>query len=152
MNTAFKNGLSILFVVLLTASQAFSFFLVDDKQDLDGLADGFAIAMVKKDKAWMEANFTNACVTITQNGETPDKALTIKAFCGEVYDIKKSSADNKSFMVAGADAGGSADYTVEGITKPAGEIIDITGTYKLSFKFRKADKGWQISEILINGN
>ncbi len=150
MEASYKKGLTLVLVITLTISQAFSSFMIDDKKDLEALADGFSVAMVKKDKAWMEANFTNESVTITPNGETLDRALTIRAFCGEVYDIKKSLADNKSFMVAGADAGGSADYTVEGIIKPAGD--DITGTYKLSFKFRKADKGWQISEILINGN
>ncbi len=145
-----KKGLFLVLIIILGISQAFSSFKMDDSKDIDALADGFALAMVKKDKAWMEANFTDASITITPHGETLDRALTIKAFCGEVYDIKKSSAHNKSFMVTGAEAGGSADFTVEGVTRPAGD--DLTGTYKLYFKFRKADKGWKIAEILINAN
>lgn len=142
----------LVFLVVVTFSQSFSSLIGDDKQDLNALADGFAVAMVKKDKAWMEANLTSSCVMISPSSETLDKALTIKAFCGEVYDIKKSSASNKAFMIAGNEAGGSADYTVEGVTKTASEIIDIAGTYKLSFKLKKSDKGWQISEIVVNGN
>lgn len=133
--------------MFLIFSQAFSFSAVDDKEDLAALADGFAVAMSKKDKAWMGVNFTDDCITYAPQGQTLNKQTTIHAFTGGVYDIKKSSADNKSFMVAGMDAGGSADYTVEGIM-PDGN--DISGTYKLTFKFKKAAAGWKISEILVN--
>lgn len=141
-----RKGLGAIMVILLVVSHAFS--AVDDKEDLAVLADGFATAMSKKDKIWMDANFTNECVTYVPSGQTLNKQATIQAFTGAVYDIKKSSADNKSFMVAGADAGGSADYTVEGTM---GDGNDISGTYKLSFKFKKAVNGWKISEILVNG-
>ena len=62
----------------------------------------------------MEANFTNECITYSPSGEQLNKKATIHAFSGGVYDISKSSANNKSFNVADKEAGGSADYTVEG--------------------------------------
>ena len=141
----------MILIALLTISHAFSFNVVrDDQKDLAALADGFAVAMAKKDKVWMEANLATTCLTYAPSGETLDKQLTIKAFSGEIYDISDASANDKSFMVSGIDAGGSANYVVEGTLKSGGGSMDITGTYKLSLKFSKGDKGWQISEILIN--
>ncbi len=139
-------------VILLTISQAFSSTPVDDKQDLAALVNGFATAMVKKDKVWMNANFASTVVTQTPTGESLDKALTIRAFSGEIYDITKSVAFNQSFTVTGTDAVGSSDYTVEGVAKMGTDIIDVAGPYRLSFKFRKVDNVWQISKITIHGN
>ena len=135
-------------IALLLFTPAFAFSRIDDQKDLAALADGFALAMSKKDKTWLDANLTNECMTYMPSGESINKQTTIQAFTGAVYDIKKSSAANKSFMVAEMDAGGSADYTVEGFGSEGGEI---KGTYKLSFKFKKTELGWKIAEILING-
>ncbi len=148
MTGFFKKSAGTILITLLIFSQAFSFSVRDDQKDVAALADGFAVAMAKKDKMWMDTNFTNECLTYVPSGQTLNKQATIQAFTGGVYDIKKSTAENKSFMISDKDAGGSADYTVEG-TMPDGN--DISGTYKLSFKFKKTDAGWKISEILVNG-
>ncbi len=142
-----RRTLGATLLALLFVSNAFSFSFADDQKDLAVIADGFAAAMSKKDKAWMEANFTNECITYAPSGEQLNRQATIHAFSGGVYNIRKSSASNKSFMVADKDAGGSADYTVEGTMSGN----DISGTYKLSFKFKKTGTGWKVSEILING-
>lgn len=139
---------SVLFV-LISLSQTVK---ADDQNDLSLLADGFATAMAKKDKVWMEANLSESCITYVPSGESLDRSTTLKAFTGMIYNINKASAANKSFMVAGNEAGGSADYTVEGTANAGSEVMDIAGTYKLSFKFKKTEKGWSISEILVNGN
>ena len=143
-----KKSTGLLVIALLFVSQSFSFSRVDDQQDLATLADGFALAMSKKDKAWMDANLTNECMTYMPTGESANKQSTIQAFTGAIYDIQKSATSNKSFMVTEMEAGGSADYTVEG---SASGGSDISGTYKLSFKFKKTESGWKISEILVNG-
>jgi hypothetical protein len=135
-------------IALLFILPAFSFAKIDDQKELAELADGFAVAMSKKDKVWMETNLANECMTYMPTGESVNKQSTIQAFTGAIYDIQKSSAANKSFTVTEQQAGGSADYTVEG-SASGGE--DISGTYKLSFKFKKTEAGWKISEILING-
>lgn len=142
------RGTGLIMIALLFVSQAFSFPQPDDQKDLAILADGFALAMSKKDKVWMDANLTSECMTYMPTGESVNKQSTIQAFTGAIYDIQKSSAANKSFMITEQQAGGSADYTVEG---SASGGTDISGTYKLSFKFRKTELGWKISEILING-
>ncbi len=147
MLSSLRKILGATLLTLFIFSTAFSFSVADDQKDLAAIADGFAAAMSKKDKAWMEANFTNECVTYAPSGEQLNKKATIHAFSGGVYDITKSSASNKAFMVADNDAGGSADYTVEGTMSGN----DISGTYNLSFKFKKTDSGWKVSEILING-
>ncbi|SKB68410.1 nuclear transport factor 2 family protein [Daejeonella lutea] len=142
-----KKTLSAIFLALAIVSNAFSLSIADDQKDLSAIADGFAVAMSKKDKAWMEANFNNDCITYSPSGEQLNKQATIYAFSGGVYNISKSSANNKTFKVTDNDAGGSADYTVEG--DMSGN--DISGTYKLSFKFKRTDTGWKVSEILIHG-
>lgn len=138
----------LIMIALLFVCQAFSFSLADDQKDLATLADGFAVAMSKKDKVWMDANLTSGCMTYMPTGESVNKQSTIQAFTGALYDIQKSSAANKSFVVTEQQAGGSADYTVEG---SASGGTDISGTYKLSFKFQNTESGWKISEIQING-
>lgn len=150
MRIALKKGLSLFLIILLALSQGFSALVTDDKADLEALADNFAQAMAKKDKAWMAANLSDDCVFYLPSGDSVKKDFTIKAFTGDLYEISKASASNKSFMVAGADAGGSADFTVEGVGKMGGQSEEISGTYNLAFKFKKSDKGWQISEILVN--
>ena len=150
MALTLKKGLSLFLVILLAFTQTFAAFVSDDKADLEALADNFAIAMAKKDRAWMAANLSDDCVMYLPSGDSVKKDFAIKAFTGELYDIKVASASSKSFMIAGATAGGSADFTVEGQGKMGGQSEDISGTYNLAFKFKKSDKGWQISEILVN--
>lgn len=142
-----RKAFGAILLALVIVSNAFSFSLADDQKDLVAIADGFATAMSKKDKTWMEANFTNECITFSPSGEQLNKQSMIHAFTGGIYNISKSSANNKSFKVEDKDAGGSADYTVEG--DMSGN--DISGTYKLSFKFKKTDTGWKVAEILIHG-
>ncbi|MGB4400270.1 MAG: hypothetical protein WBJ10_12940 [Daejeonella sp.] len=138
----------LVLIVLFVGPQAYSNLIIDDEKELTSLADGFALAMSKKDKEWMETNLTGECMTYMPTGESINKQSTIQAFTGAVYDIKKSSVGNKSFGITEMEAIGSADYTVEGSVS-GGD--DISGTYKLSFKFKKTDAGWKISEIQING-
>ena len=147
MRVLIKKSISLVLIVLLFVSQAFSSAEIDDQKDLGALADGFALAMSKKDKVWMDTNLTNECMTYMPTGESINKQTTIQAFTGAIYDIKKSSTANKSFVISEKDAGGSADFTVEGSGSNGGEI---SGTYKLSFKFKNTETGWKISEILIN--
>ena len=148
MRRFITKSTGLLVIAVLFVSQTFSFSRVDDQKDLSTLADGFALAMSKKDKVWMDANLTNECMTYMPTGESINKQTTIQAFTGAIYNIKKSSTANKSFVVSEKDAGGSADFTVEGSGSNGGEI---SGTYKLSFKFKNTETGWKISEILING-
>ena len=143
-----QKSTGLLVIALLFVSQTFSISRVDDQKDLATLTDAFALAMSKKDKAWMDANLTNECMTYMPTGESVNKQSTIHAFTGAVYDIQKSATSNKSFMVTEMEASGSADYTVEG-SESGGS--DISGTYRLSFKFKKTELGWKISEILVNG-
>lgn len=143
-----KKSTSFVVITLLFVSQTFSFTRADDQNELATLADGFASAMSKKDKVWMDANLTSECMTYMPTGESVNKQSTIQAFTGALYDIQKSSAANKSFLITDQQAGGSADYTVEG---SASGGTDISGTYKLSFKFKKTESGWKISEIMIGG-
>lgn len=138
----------LVLIVLFVGPQAYSNLIIDNEKELTSLADGFALAMSKKDKEWMETNLTGECMTYMPTGESINKQSTIQAFTGAVYDIKKSSVGNKSFGITEMEAIGSADYTVEGSVS-GGD--DISGTYKLSFKFKKTDAGWKISEIQING-
>lgn len=143
-----KRGFGVILLLLVVLLQAFSYSVVGDKEDLETLTDGFAVAMAKKDKVWMAAYFTDDCITYAPGGQTLNKQSAINAFTGGVYVIEKSVADNKSFMIAGKDAGGSVDYRVQG-TMADGN--DISGTYKLTFKFNRTTAGWRISEILVNG-
>lgn len=147
MLSSVRRTLGATLLALLIVSNAFSFSFADDQKDLAAIADGFAAAMSKKDKAWMEANFTNECITYAPSGEQLNRQATIHAFSGGVYDIRKSSANNKLFKIDNKEGSGSADYTVEG--DMSGN--DISGTYKLSFKFKKTDSGWKVAEILIHG-
>lgn len=145
--------LILLFFIAFTLTDVYSARIVaGDEELLAGLVDSFAVAMVKKDKVWMANNLSDACKMYDPSGAALDKASTIKTFTEGIYDIKKSASSNKSFMVNGSDAGGSTDYTVEGTGLINGNTMDITGTYKFSLKFKKAAKGWQISEILIINN
>lgn len=148
MNSFKIKSIGLIIIALFFVCQVFSLTRADDQKDLSTLADGFALAMSKKDKGWMNTNFTSECMTYMPTGESVSKQLTIEAFTGTVYDIQKSTATNKSFMVTEQQAGGSADFTVEG---SASGGADISGTYKLSFKFKRTESGWKISEILIHG-
>lgn len=148
MASLIRKGTILMLIALFLVPQAYSFSAPDDEKELTTLTDGFALAMSKKDKEWMDANLTKECMTLMPTGESIDKQSTVQAFTGAIYDIRKSSVGNKSFSVSEMDAVGSADYTVEG-SVAGGD--DISGTYKLSFKFKKTDSGWKISEILING-
>lgn len=123
-----------------------------DEAQLSSLLDSFSVAIVKKDKAWMSANIADTCMMYNPSGTPLDKAAIIKVFTEGIYNISKSSVNKKAFKVDGAGAGGSADFIVEGIGKINGDSVDISGTYQFSLKFKKADKGWQISEIVIAGN
>jgi hypothetical protein len=49
-----------------------------------------------------------------------------------------------------SDATGSVDFDVMGVANLDGNRMDIAGSYKFNLKFVKSDKGWMISEIIIN--
>jgi hypothetical protein len=84
------------------------------------------------------------------SGSTLDKAGIIYTFTGGIYDVSKSTALNKSFTIEATDATGSVDFDVMGVANLDGNRMDIAGSYKFNLKFVKSDKGWMISEIIIN--
>lgn len=144
-----KKFILLLFVAF-TFSEVHSANLKFDGEDqLSSLLDSFSVAMVKKNKAWMGANLTDACVMYDPTGATLNKAAIIKIFTEGVYNISKSSTNNKTFKLEGIGATGLATFDVEGTAIINGESNDISGSYKFSIKFKKTDKGWQISEIAI---
>lgn len=143
----------LLLILAFSLSEAHSAILkVSDEDQLSGLLDSFSVAMVKKNKAWMLANLTESCIMHEPGGNTLDKTGIIRTFTEGVYNIDQSIAGNKAFKVDGFDAGGSADFSVEGVGNINGNTVDINGTYRFTMKFRKSDKGWQISEMIIANN
>lgn len=145
-----KKFLLMLFVAF-SLSEAYAVNVkISDEDQLKTLVDSFSIAIVKKDKAWMGSNLSETCKMYEPSGSTLDKAGVVYTFTEGIYDISKSAALNKAFKVDGAAAGGSADFDVEGVGNINGNKIDIAGSYRFNLKFTKSDKGWMISEIVIN--
>lgn len=141
----------LLLLVVFTFSEVHSAVIKSgDEDQLSSLLDSFSVSMVNKDKIWMGANISDACLMYDPSGITLDKPGIIKTFSEGIYNISKASVSNKVFKVAGADANGSAEFIVEGIGNINGDSFSLNGNYKFSVKFRKSDKGWQISEVLIN--
>ena len=137
--------------VAFSVSEAYAVNVkISDEDQLKTLVDIFSIAIVKKDKAWITSNLSGNCKMYEPSGSTLDRAGVAYTFTAGVYDISKSAALNKSFTVDGATAGGSAEFEVEGVGNINGNRIDIAGSYRFNFKFTKFDKGWMISEIIIN--
>lgn len=117
---------------------------------LSSLVDSFSVALVKKDKAWMQANLSDACKMYEPTGNTLNKSTIIMAFTQGVYAISKSEALNKSIKINGAQADVSADLKVEGMGNVNGSEMDISNTYRLDLKFVQVDNNWKISEITIS--
>lgn len=141
----------LLLFVAFTFSEAHSTVIKSgDEDQLSSLLDSFSVAMVKKDKVWMAANLSGDCKMYEPTGNTLDRTGIIKTFTEGIYNVSKSSAIKKVFKIDGANAGGSADFNVEGTGNINGNIMDIAGTYLFNLKFKKSDNGWQISEITIN--
>lgn len=141
----------LLLFVAFTFSEAHSNVIKSGDEDLlSSLIDSFSVAMVKKDKAWMSANLTGGCKMFEPTGNVLDRTGIIRTFTEGIYNVSKSSAVKKVFKIDGADAGGSADFNVEGTGNINGNMMDIAGTYLFNLKFKKSDSGWQISEIMIN--
>lgn len=145
--------LILLLFVAFTFTEAHSALIRSgDEDQLSSLLDSFSVSMVKKDKAWMSLNLSESCKMYEPAGNILDKTGIIKIFTEGVYNISRSSAINKAFKIDGSDAGGSADFNVEGTGNINGSTMDIAGTYRFDLKFKKSDSGWQISEISINQN
>lgn len=123
---------------------------ISDEDQLKSLVDSFAIAIVKKDKAWMVSHLIETCKMYEPSGSTLDRAGIIYTFTGGIYDVSKSTALNKSFTIEAAAAAGSADFDVQGVANLDGNRMDIAGSYRFNLKFIKAEKGWMISEVIIN--
>lgn len=121
-----------------------------DEDQLKSLVDSFAIAIVKKDKAWISSNLSETCKMYEPSGNTLDRAGIVYTFTEGIYDISQSDALNKAFKVDGAVAGGSADFDVEGVGNINGNRVDIAGSYRFKLKFSKVDTSWKIVEIIIN--
>lgn len=121
-----------------------------NEDKLSSLVDSFTVALVKKDKVWMQANLNDACKMYEPTGSTLNKSTIIMAFTQGVYSISKSEAINRTFKINGSQADASADLKVEGVGNISGNEMDITGTYKFNLKFILVDSSWQISEITIN--
>jgi len=145
-----KKFLLILFVAFSLSEVYADVAKTGDEDQLKSLVDSFSIAIVKKDKAWMGSNLSDNCKMYEPTGNTLDRAGIAYTFTEGIYDISKSAALNKEFKVEGTAASGSAYFDVEGVGNINGNRIDIAGSYKFNLKFTKSDKGWMISEIIIN--
>ena len=145
-----KKFLLILFVAFSLSEVHAAIVKISDEDQLKSLVDSFSIAIVKKDKAWITSNLSETCKMYEPSGSTLDRAGIVYTFTGGIYDISKSSALNKSFTIEAAAASGSADFDVLGVANLNGNRMDIAGSYKFNLKFTKSDKGWMISEIIIN--
>ena len=145
-----KKFVLLLFIAFSLSEAHAAILKPGDEDQLKSLVDSFALSIVKKDKAWITSNLSENCKMYEPSGSTLDRAGVAYTFTAGVYDISKSAALNKSFTVDGATAGGSADFEVEGVGNINGNRIDIAGSYRFNFKFTKSDKGWMISEIIIN--
>lgn len=145
-----KKFLLILFVAF-TLSEAHSAVIkTNDEDQLKSLVDSFAVAIVKKDKAWITSNLSETCKMYDPGGNILDRKTIMHTFTEGVYDISKSAALNKTFKIVAEAADGIADFEVEGVGTVNGNRIDITGSYRFNLKFQKSDTGWKISEIIIN--
>jgi hypothetical protein len=145
-----KKFLLILFVAFSLSEASAINVKISDEDQLKSLVDSFSIAIVKKDKVWMGSYLSENCKMYEPSGSTLDKAGIIYTFTGGIYDVSKSTALNKSFTIEAADATGSVDFDVMGVANLDGNRMDIAGSYKFNLKFAKSDKGWMISEIIIN--
>ncbi len=145
-----KKFLLVLFVAF-SLSEAYAINVkVSDEDQLKSLVDSFAVAIVKKNKAWMVSNLSETCKMYEPAGSTLDRAGIIYTFTGGIYDVSRSTALNKSFTIEAATADGLADFEVQGVANLDGNRMDIAGTYRFNLKFVKSDKGWIISGITIN--
>ena len=144
-----KKFFLLLFVAFLFSEVHSAPIKLSDEEQLSSLVDSFSTAIVKKNKAWLGGNLADACVLYDPTGATLNKVGIIKVFTEGIYNISKSSTNNKTFKPDGINATGSAIFNVEGTAIINGESNDISGSYKFSIKFKKTDKGWQISEIAI---
>lgn len=143
--------LFIIILIAITASAANANSLSTRNEDqLSSLVDSFSVALVKKDKVWMQANLNDACKMYEPTGNTLNKSAIIMAFTQGIYSISKSEAINRTFKINGSQADASADLKVEGLGNINGSEMDITGTYRFNLKFILVDNKWQISELTIN--
>lgn len=144
-----KFVLFILCIFVVGTAKSATSLSVNDGQ-ITSLVDSFSVALVKKDKAWMQANLSDACKMYEPTGNTLNKSTIIMAFTQGVYAISKSEALNKSIKINGAQADVSADLRVEGMGNVNGSEMDISNTYRLDLKFVQVDNNWKISEITIS--
>lgn len=143
--------LLIILLIVFTSSVGNATSITSINEDkLSSLVDSFTVALVKKDKVWMQANLNEACKMYEPTGSTLNKSTIIMAFTQGVYSISKSEAINRTFKINGSQADASADLKVEGLGNINGNEMDITGTYRFNLKFILVDSNWQISEITIN--
>lgn len=143
--------LLIILLIAFTSSVGNATSITSINEDkLSGLVDSFTVALVKKDKAWMQANLNEGCKMYEPTGSTLNKSTIIMAFTQGVYSISKSEAINRTFKINGSQADASADLKVEGVGSINGSEMDISGTYRFNLKFILVDSNWQISEITIN--
>lgn len=143
--------LLIILLIAFTSSLGNATSIASINEDkLSGLVDSFTVALVKKDKVWMQANLNDACKMYEPTGSTLNKSAIIMAFTQGIYSVNKSEAINRTFKINGSQADASADLKVEGIGNINGSEMDISGTYRFNLKFILVDSNWQISEITIN--
>ena len=145
-----KKFLLVLFVAFTLSEVHAAAFKTGDEDQLKGLLDSFAVAIVKKDKAWIVSNLSETCKMYEPTGTILDRNGIVYTFTGGIYNISKSTALNKTFKIDGTDADGTADFAVEGIGTVNGNQMDLTGSYRFNLKFKRSDNGWKISEIIIN--
>lgn len=140
----------MLFVVFtLSETQAAGIKSTDEEQ-LKSLLDNFSVTIVKKDKAWLASNLTEACKMYEPSGNTLARHEIVYTFTEGIYTVSKSTALNKTFKIVGEAADGTADFEIEGMGLINGSSRDISGSYRFNVKFQKLDTVWKISEITVN--
>jgi hypothetical protein len=143
--------LLILFFLAFTFTSVKSAPVETTNEDqLSSLIDSFSVALVKKDKLWMQANLNDACKMYEPTGSTLNKSGIIMAFTQGIYSISNSEALNRKVNINGSKADASADLKVGGVANINGSEMDITGTYRFNLKFVLVESTWQISEITIS--
>lgn len=145
-----RKFLLMLFVAFTLSEAQASRIKIRDEAQLKNLLDSFSVAIVKKDKAWLTNNLTEACKMYEPSGGALDRQTIVYAFTEGIYTLSKSTARNKTFKVVGEAADGTADFEIEGVGLINGSSRDISGVYLFNLKFQKLNSVWRISEITVN--
>ena len=121
-----------------------------DEESFIKLMDHLSEALVKQDKAWLDANLSEECSLSEPSGQTFVKSDIIKAFSPEgIYSLSQMKPARMKYIINESEASGIGTIDIEG-TLSAGEVIDVSGIYNIETSFKKTDSGWKISAIKVS--